>query len=166
LNFLRRLVSKKKCKGQATTEMVLLFPLFMFFAFGLVKIFMLLVLVQKIEIAAVYAARRYQLESHRNALYAWPGWDKGSLAVSILKVVRDDYLGCSSGKAAFLGVECGHVQLTVEPTQVWNVVRLTVPVRPFTIPVIMTRGHQMKPFVVTKYVPSRDRPIGLSLPGI
>ena len=56
LSFLR------KRKGQATTEVVLLFPLFVIFAVFIIKIFGLLVLNQKMEIAAFYAARRYQLQ--------------------------------------------------------------------------------------------------------
>ena len=57
LRFLRRR------SGQATTEVVLLFPLFVIFAIFIIKIFGLLVLNQKMEIAAFYAARRFQLQS-------------------------------------------------------------------------------------------------------
>src|SRR5271156_878348 len=59
-----------RAKGQATTEVVLLMPLFMFFLYAFAKIFAMLLLVQKLEIASYYAARRWQLESHRNATYA------------------------------------------------------------------------------------------------
>ena len=58
--------------GQATTEVVLLFPLFMFFLFAFAKLFALLILVQKLEIASFYAARRWQLESHRKMAYTGP----------------------------------------------------------------------------------------------
>ncbi len=52
------------------TEVLLLFPMFMVILFITVKIFALLVLIQKMEIASYYAARRWQLESHLNANYA------------------------------------------------------------------------------------------------
>jgi len=45
-------------RGQATTEVVLLLPLFMFFLFAFAKVFAMLVLVQKMEVASYYAARR------------------------------------------------------------------------------------------------------------
>ena len=53
-------------QGQATTETVLLFPIFLFFLFAFAKIFALLVLVQKMEIASYYAARRWQLDLPRS----------------------------------------------------------------------------------------------------
>ena len=49
-------------KGQATTETVLLFPVLVIFILFIIKIFGLLVLSQKMEIAGFYAARRYQLQ--------------------------------------------------------------------------------------------------------
>jgi hypothetical protein len=55
MTFLRRR------DGQATTEVVLLLPFFAFFAFAFVKLFALLILAQRIEIASFYAARRWQL---------------------------------------------------------------------------------------------------------
>jgi len=67
--------------GQATTEVVLLLPLFMFFLFAFSKIFAVLVLVQKMEIASYYAARRWQLESHRNV--SFESFDDNSLCPDI-----------------------------------------------------------------------------------
>ena len=55
----------RRRKGQATVETVLLLPIFFFFMFAFAKLYALLILVQKIEIASYYAARRWQLESHR-----------------------------------------------------------------------------------------------------
>jgi hypothetical protein len=157
VNFFRRLGSKK---GQATTEMVLMFPLFMFFLFGFVKIFALLVLVQKIEVAGYYAARRWQLESHRNFRYE-ASFDDPILKKDIQAKVRE-YLGCDSrGIRDFLELDCGSIRLEVQRTQVWNIVKLTVPTRRWRIPLMKFKS---KDFVVTKYVPNRDRPIGFRLP--
>ncbi|MBO7605771.1 MAG: hypothetical protein J6S61_04845, partial [Elusimicrobiaceae bacterium] len=50
--------------GQATTEVVLLFPIFFILALFIIKIYGLLIVLQKTEIASVYAARRWQFESH------------------------------------------------------------------------------------------------------
>ena len=54
-----RLFSIRSKKGQATTEVVLLFPLFVIFILFIIKIFGLLILSQKMEIAGFYAARRF-----------------------------------------------------------------------------------------------------------
>src|SRR5208282_3387986 len=84
---------RRNSRGQATTEVVLLLPLFMFFLYAFAKIFAMLLLVQKLEIASYYAARRWQLESHRNFTYAQrmdqPG---GPLQSDILAKVNG-YLG-------------------------------------------------------------------------
>src|SRR4029077_16266121 len=72
-------------RGQATTEVVLLMPLFMFFLFAFAKIFAMLLLVQKLEIASYYAARRWQLESHRNVAYE--GFDANALCSDIERQV-------------------------------------------------------------------------------
>lgn len=153
---------KGRSRGQATTEMVLLFPLFMFFMFGTVKIFAVLVLVQKVEIASFYAARAWELESHRNI--NWEGFDNSALLGQIQKTVQN-MLGCGpGGSAGFLDVDCKNIRLSVTRTQVWNVVKLQVPTKPWKIPLM--QGKQLPPFVVTKYVPNRDRPIGFNLPGI
>jgi TadE-like protein len=151
-------------KGQATTEMVLLFPLFMFFMFGIVKIFTLLLLQQKVELEAFYAARRWELQSHRNAQWQ-ASFDDSTLVNAIKNQVKND-LGCNSahGPAQFLGIFCGGVQLRVDHYQVWNQVTLTVPMAPWVIPGILKKT--MPPFVVRKDVPNRDRPIGFNLPGI
>jgi Flp pilus assembly protein TadG len=77
-------------KGQAMTEMLLLLPLFMFIVFFTAKIFALLVLVQKLEIASFYAARRWQLESHLSVDYA--GSDQGNLKSDIKDKV-EEYIG-------------------------------------------------------------------------
>ena len=153
-----RLLSRRK--GQATTEVVLLVPLFMFFLFGFAKIFAILVLVQKLEIASYYAARRWQLESHRNVAYE--GFDSGSLRQDILSKVNE-YLGYGTRNARYLDLDGGTASLEVKRTQVWNIVTLKVQTKPYSTPLLKAKGFT---FEVTKYVPNRDRPIAFVLPGI
>lgn len=162
------------------TETVLLFPIFMFFLFAFVKVFALLILVQKIEIASVYAARRWQLESHRNA--SFEGWDESTLRRDIWLQVRR-YLGydsvastldwgdgrqtkASAGNFLDLTYSCkdGKVPgVSVQRTQVWNVVTVTACTKPLHMPFYQTTGFV---FESTKYVPNRDRPIAFVLPGL
>lgn len=171
------------------TEVVLLFPLFMFFLFAFAKVFALLILVQKIEIASTYAARRWQLESHRNA--TWEPWDEGTLRLDIqLKVLS--YIGYNSGSTTMnwgssksddnsmstktskasesnfldLTLQCKNGKVpgvSVQRTQVWNVVTVTVCTKPLNMPFYKTTGFV---FESTKYVPNRDRPIAFILPGL
>ena len=155
-------------RGQATTEMVLLVPIFLLFAFVFVKIFAMLVLIQRIEIASYYAARRWQLESHRNVNFE--PWDKATLLNAGIRPEVRRILGCrgdgGQGPVAdFLSLRCKNITVTVKRTQVWNIVKLTVPTRVWKIP-LMKETFRFKPFVVTKYVPNRDRPIGFNLPGL
>ncbi|OIO10595.1 MAG: hypothetical protein AUJ52_03905 [Elusimicrobia bacterium CG1_02_63_36] len=146
--------------GQATTEVVLLLPLFMFFLFAFSKIFAVLVLVQKMEIASYYAARRWQLESHRNV--SFESFDDNSLCPDIESNVKD-YLGWNVPRTKnFLGMDSVKI-CPVQRTQVWNVVTLTVNTRPITMPLIQTGSYA---FEVVKYVPNRDRPIAFVLPGL
>lgn len=145
--------------GQATTEMVLLLPLFMLFLFVFVKIFALLVLVQKLEVASFYAARRWQLESHRNAAYE--SWDDSALKSDILKRVRR-YMGFDNPSVKkFLNLE--RAEIEIQRTQVWQVVTLRVYTRPWRFPGLKDRQGPLKLDVV-KYVPNRDRPIKQNLP--
>jgi hypothetical protein len=152
--------------GQATTEVVLLLPFFMFFLYAFAKIFAMLILVQKMEIASYYAARRWQLESHRNVVYE--GFDDGQLCSDIeakaacyIGQVRSD---CKENGpiSSFLSLQ--DVRLCpITRTQVWNVVTLTVYSKPIQTPVFKTEGFKWE---VTKYVPNRDRPIAFVLPGL
>jgi hypothetical protein len=156
----------KKRGGQATTETVLLFPLFMFFLFAFAKVFALLILVQKLEIASFYAARRWQLESHRNAQYE-SSFDEPSLRPDIQQRVLA-YLGYGTQAAQFLDLtdNCrgGKVPgVTVQRTQVWNIVTVTACTKPLSMPFYKTTGFV---FESTKYVPNRDRPIQFVLPGL
>ncbi len=148
--------------GQATTEVVLLIPLFIFFMFAFVKIFGLLILVQRMEIASYYAARRWQLESHRNTQYQ-ASFDMGPLLTDIQNKVQG-YLGWGSPELQNLfALANPGPTVTVQPTEVWNVVTLTVPISEkilfFKVNTLNTT------MTVTKYVPNRDRPILFRLPG-
>lgn len=155
-------------KGQAMTEVVLLFPVFMFFLFAFVKIFAMLILVQKMEIASYYAARRWQLESHRNVDFE--GDD--SALMNDIEAKVSEYIGYGGPNEKFLGLMrlTGHgARFDCTRTQVWNVCTLTVR----TAPVSDTTnwaGWMYKStgytFEVTKYVPNRDRPIAFVLPGL
>ncbi|MFA6091634.1 MAG: hypothetical protein WCU88_04025 [Elusimicrobiota bacterium] len=152
-------------RGQATTEVVLLLPLFMFFLFAFSKVFAMLVLIQKMEIASYYAARRWQLESHRNVAYEH--FDEGQLCKDIEEKAAC-YLGFSRAECpntviqSFLSLDS--IKLCpIQRTQVWNIVTLTVRTKPINTPVLK---FQTPPLEVTKYVPNRDRPIAFVLPGL
>ena len=159
--MMRRLRGRR---GQAMTEVVLLFPIFMFFLFAFVKIFAMLILVQKMEIAAFYASRRWQLESHRNIEFE--GDDTGKLTIDIEEKVSK-YIGFDSPAEKVLDLErlTGNgARFRCERTQVWNVCTLTVRTRPLEIAwMYKSPGYT---FEVTKYVPNRDRPIAFELPGL
>ncbi len=169
--------------GQAMTEVVLLFPIFLVIVFITAKIFALLVLVQKMEIASYYAARRWQLESHLSADQIH--WDEDTLKPDIEKDVRG-YLGFDNQSVkSFLNLR--DFTVTVERTQVWNVVTLTVTTNPAGIKLLCKYPQQAvcaAPYgaacvngyrylcrgggqlQVIKYVPNRDRPIPFVLPGL
>ena len=149
----------RRRKGQAMTETVLLFPLFMFFLFAFAKIYALLILVQKVEIASFYAARRWQLESHRNANYV--GSDNQLMGDIESKV--SEYLGYGTQTGRFLDLMGRKAQVDINRTQVWQVVTLTVKTMPINMPFYRSTGFT---FEVTKYVPNRDRPIQFVLPGL
>lgn len=167
-------------KGQATTEVVLIVPILLLILFFTAKIFALLVIVQKLEIASYYAARRWQLESHRSLLHQ-PA-DTG-LRQDIKRKV-EQYMGFGGPFANFLQLYAS--DLTVERTQVWNVVTLSISMRPARIPLLCaypvntvcspygeycykgyrylcTTGAKLE---VIKYVPNRDRSLRFALPGL
>ena len=170
-------------RAQAMTEVVLLFPIFLIIVFITAKIFALLVLVQKMEIASYYAARRWQLESHLNA--DWAGWDDGTLKKDIERNVRG-YIGFDSPAVSkFLNLK--ELKIDVVRTQVWNVITLSVTTNPAGVKMLCKYpkqavctypygqacmdGHDYlcrggKSLEVIKYVPNRDRPIQFVLPGL
>ena len=171
-------------RGQAMTEVVLLFPLFMLIVFMTAKMFALLVLVQKMEIASYYAARRWQLESHLNAEYA-SGWDESFLKRDIEDKVKG-YVGFyTPAVSKFLNLRA--LKLDIVRTQVWNVVTITVETNPAGVKILCKYPKQTvcappyggacmngydyicyggKQLEVIKYVPNRDRPIQFVLPGL
>lgn len=147
-------------KGQATTEMVLLVPLFLIVAIGIVKLFALAVMVQKMELASYYAGRRWMLESHKNAAYA--GWDQNTLSKDIERWVAS-FLGAGDEtKEKLLGFARQDIRFRVEPTIIYSV--LTLKVR--TEGLIPFRPSLEKEWEIIKYVPTRDRPIHWNVPSI
>ncbi|MCG2725766.1 MAG: pilus assembly protein [Elusimicrobia bacterium] len=183
-SFIPHPSSLKSRAGQAMTEVVLLFPMFMIIVFITVKIFALLVLVQKMEIASYYAARRWQLESHLNASYA-ASYDEPVLRRDIEDKVKG-YLGFNSPSVSkFLNLR--GLDLDIMRTQVWNVVTLTVTTNAAGVAMLCKYPKQVicatpfgseclsgydyictggKKLEVIKYVPNRDRPIQFVLPGL
>ncbi len=103
-------------RGQATTEVTLLFPVFVIFILFIIKIFGLLVLTQKMEIAGYYAARRYQLQSHTTDYYA-ETWDKRFLKKDIKRKV-ENYLGFDNpGMRKFLNLK--DLKLDINTSGTW-----------------------------------------------
>ncbi len=118
-------------KGQATTETVLLFPLFVIFILFVIKIFGLLILNQKLEIAGYYAARRFQLQSHQTDYYA-NTWDRRFLIKDIQKKV-ENYLGFDNpGMKKFLSLNTLKMDINVSGT--WVKVTLTARTKPPRLP--------------------------------
>lgn len=120
LRFLRRR------SGQATTEVVLLFPLFVIFAIFIIKIFGLLVLNQKMEIAAFYAARRFQLQS--GEADAMQTWNKRFLEKDIKKKVEDHLGFNNAGMRTFLSLNRFNLEIITSGT--WTKVVLTAYTKP------------------------------------
>ena len=117
-------------KGQATTEVVLLFPLFVIFIVFIIKVAGLLVLNQKMQIAAVYAARRFQLQSHVTTYYS-NGWDKRYLMPRIEDKVKD-YIGFNNnGMRKFLSLR--DIKVKIDPTTTWTKVTVTAYMSPLRI---------------------------------
>ena len=113
-------------RGQATTETVLLFPILVIFILFIIKIFGLLVLTQKMEIAGFYAARRYQLQSHTTEYLT--RWDRRYLQKDIQKKV-EEYIGFNDpGKVRFLSLR--KLNLDINASGTWTKVTLTVFTKP------------------------------------
>jgi hypothetical protein len=181
----RNIFKTKKRIAQAMTEVVLLFPVFIIILYFTAKIFSLLVLVQKMEVAAYYAARKWQLESHIHSGYA--AWDE-ALKETIKERV-EKYIGFNStGTIRFLNLKDNGLELEITRTQVWNVVTIRVHTNPSGIEILCKYPKQAvcvdqfknqycetgydfvctsgKSLEVIKYVPNRDRPIAFVLPGL
>ncbi len=174
--------SLRSKRGQATTEVVLLFPIFFILALFIIKIYGLLIVLQKTEIASAYAGRRWQLESHRAAKYT-QGWDKNFLMSDIKKKVQD-YIGFTNpAMRKFLSLR--DVDVKINRSDVWNSITITVSTYPPRIPFLCSYDKRevcKKPYgaacmrgynficetggtiQVVKQVPNRDRPISFVLP--
>ncbi len=113
-------------RGQATTEMVLLFPVMVVFILFIIKIFGLLVLTQKMEIAGFYAARRYQLQSHTSDYLK--RWDRRYLEKDIKQKV-EDYIGFNNpGMVRLLSLRS--LKLVIDDSGTWTKITMTVSTRP------------------------------------
>ena len=125
--MMTHLFSFRSTKGQATTEVVLLFPLFLIFILFIIKIFGLLILSQKMEIAGFYAARRFQLQSHETDYYA-NTWDRRFLKKDIQEKV-ENYLGFNNpGMRKFLSLS--ELKMDIETSGTWTKVVMTAHTRP------------------------------------
>ncbi len=114
-------------RGQATTEVVLLFPFFVIFILFVIKIFGLLVLSQKMEIAGYYAARRFQLQSHETDYYQ-NTWDRRYLEKDIQEKL-ESYLGLNNpGMRKFLSVS--KLKMDIARSGTWTRITLTAHTRP------------------------------------
>ncbi len=114
-------------RGQATTEVVLLFPFFLIFILFVIKIFGLVVLTQKMQIAGVYAARRFQLQSHETPFYR-DTWDKRFLEKDIQKKV-ESYLGFDNpGMRKFLSLN--KLKMEIDRSANWTRIDLIVQTKP------------------------------------
>ena len=117
----------RKRNGQATTEVVLLFPFIVVFILFIIKIFGLLILNQKLEIAGYYAARRFQLQSHETDYYQRT-WDKRFLIKDIQDKV-EDYLGFNNpGMRKFLSLN--RLKMDINRSGTWVKVVLTAQTKP------------------------------------
>ncbi|MBI4669227.1 MAG: four helix bundle protein [Elusimicrobia bacterium] len=148
-------------KGQATTEMVLLVPLFLIVAIGIVKIFALSVMLQKMELAMYYAGRRWMLESHKNYTYH-QSFDMPVLVPDIESKVAA-YLGAGDEfKEKILGFKRQDIFFKVKPTIIYGVLNLKVRTKglmPF-------QPESENEWEVIKYVATRDRPIKWNIPSV
>lgn len=191
--IMKRLMLKLRVRtgGQAMTEMVMVFPIFVLVMLVILKLFALVLVVQKAEIASAYAARKWMLEAHRSSQYM--GADeglKGKIRGTVTKFI---------GTSTLLGVNATNVYFT--RTQVWTMVEVSVNVASPNVPILCiykkedvcdgygdacNKGYAFmcgeleegygeekdkkifKGAVIraTKYVPVRDRPIKWSLPSV
>lgn len=118
-------------RGQATTEVVLLFPIFLVFILFIIKIFGLLVLSQKMEIAGYYAARRFQLQSHETDYYQ-NTWDRRFLEKDIQKKI-ENYLGFDNpGMRKFLSLN--KLKMDINRSGTWTKIVLTAQTNPPRVP--------------------------------
>ena len=118
-------------RGQATTETVLLFPVLVIFVLFIIKIFGLLVLNQKMQIAGTYAARRYQLQSHVTEFYE-KGWDRRSLKKDVQRKVEDIIGFSNPGMRQFLSLNTFRLDINTDAN--WTKITLTANTKAPRIP--------------------------------
>ena len=109
-------------RGQSTTEMVLLFPVLIIFVLFIIKIFGLLVLNQKMQIAGTYAARRYQLQSHVTDYYE-KGWDRRFLKKDVQRKVEEIVGFNNPGMRQFLSLNSFRMDVNTDNN--WTKITLT-----------------------------------------
>lgn len=114
-------------QGQATTEVVLLFPVLVIFILFIIKIFGLLVLNQKMQIAGTYAARRYQLQSHVTDYYE-KGWDRRFLKKDIQRKVEDIVGFNNPGMRQFLSLNTFKMDVNTDDN--WTKITLIANTKP------------------------------------
>ncbi len=109
-------------RGQTTTELVLLFPFFVIFILFIIKIFGLLVLSQKMEIAGYYVGQRFQLQSHETDYYQRT-WDRRFLIKDIQQKM-ENYLGFDNpNMKKFLSLDS--VKMDVNRSGTWTQITIT-----------------------------------------
>ena len=108
--------------GQATTEMVLLFPVLIVFLLFIIKITGLLVLRQKMEMAGAYAARRFQLQSHLTSYFA-NGWDRRFLKKDMQRKIEEIIGFNNPGTRQFLSLNTFSLDINTDNT--WAKITLT-----------------------------------------
>ena len=119
-------------RGQATTEMVLLFPVLIVFILFIIKIFGLMVLNQKMQMAGNYAARRFQLQSHETPYYQ-QGWDRRFLKKDIQRKVEEIIGVNNPGMRQFLSLNTFRMEIDTRPnwTKVVLIANTKAPRIPF-----------------------------------
>lgn len=110
------------CRGQSTTEMVLLFPVLIVFVLFVIKITGLLVLNQKMQMAGTYVARRFQLQSHVTEYYE-KGWDRRYLKKDIQKKVEEIVGMNNPGTRQFLSLNT--LRVDIDTNNNWTKITLT-----------------------------------------
>ncbi len=110
------------CKGQSTTEMVLLSPVVIVFVLFIIKIFGLLVLNQKMQMAGSYAARRFQLQSHVTEYYE-KGWDRRFLKKDIQRKIEEMIGFNNPGMRQFLSLNS--FRMDIDTRNNWTKIVLT-----------------------------------------
>ncbi|MFC1522094.1 hypothetical protein ACFL6Y_06770 [Elusimicrobiota bacterium] len=156
-----RIISSSFSKGQATTELVLLVPLFLIFAIAIIKIFLIAIMVQKMELSMYYAGRRWMLESHKNMFFSKDKKHGDKMLIKKIKKKIQNDLGYNNPVLRkLMGLE--KVDFKVKRTIVYGVLKLKVRAKG----ILPFQPNKIKEWEIIKYVPTRDRPIGWAIPSV